>query len=67
MRKGKISKFFVQYLPLSRTGRKTKVKVWRIIKAILYKLKTGIQWKNLPMRQFFWIYKMQLEISILPL
>lgn len=53
MRKGKISKFFVQYLPLSRTGRKTKVKVWRIIKAILYKLKTGIQWKNLPMRQFF--------------
>jgi len=53
MTKSKISKFFVQYLEKARTGRKIKVKMWRIVKAILYKLKTGIQWEHLPMRQFF--------------
>lgn len=53
MTKSKISKFFVQYLDFARTGRKIKVPIWKIIKAILYKLKTGIQWKHLPMRQFF--------------
>jgi len=53
MSKSKISKFFVQYLQIARTGRKISVPLWRIVKAILYKLKTGIQWKHLPMRQFF--------------
>ena len=53
MRKGEISKFFVQYLNKATTGRKIKVQLWRIVNAILYKLKTGIQWSNLPMRQFF--------------
>jgi len=53
MRKGEISKFFVSYLPIPQTGRKLSVGLWRIVKAILYKLKTGIQWKHLPMRQFF--------------
>lgn len=53
MLKGQISKYFVKYLPEYQTGRKIKVKLWRIVKTILYKLKTGIQWENLPMRQFF--------------
>lgn len=53
MSKSKITKFFVQYLELAKTGRKISVPLWRIVKAILYKLKTGIQWKHLPMRQFF--------------
>ena len=53
MVKSKISKFFVQYLIKARTGRKISVPLWRIVKAILYKLKTGIQWQHLPMRQFF--------------
>jgi len=53
MTKSKISKFFVQYLEKATTGRKLSVRLWRIIKAILYKLKTGVQWHNLPMRQFF--------------
>lgn len=53
MTKGKINKFFVQYLYEYETGRPLKVKLWRIVKAILYKLKTGIQWRHLPMRQFF--------------
>ena len=61
MSKSKISKFFVQYLELARTGRKISVPLWRIIKAILYKLKTGIQWKYLPMRQFFGFTKYSWE------
>jgi len=53
MIKSKISKFFVQFLTKATTGRKVSVPMWRIVKAILYKLKTGVQWSNLPMRQFF--------------
>lgn len=61
MTKSKISNFFVQYLELARTGRKISVPLWRIIKAILYKLKTGIQWKHLPIRQFFGFTKYSWE------
>lgn len=53
MTKSKISKFFVQYIDQSTLGRPRRVKLWRIIKAILYKLKTGVQWRHLPMRQLF--------------
>ena len=53
MTKCEISKFFIQYLPKATSGRPIKVKMWRIVKAILYKLKTGIQWHELPMREFF--------------
>ena len=31
----------------------TKVKDYQVIQAILYRLKTGCQWRQLPMRQFF--------------
>ena len=31
----------------------TKVKVHEVVEAILYRLKTGCQWRQLPMRQFF--------------
>lgn len=30
-----------------------KVKQYQVIKAILHKLKTGCQWRELPMKQFF--------------
>ena len=53
MTKGKIRQFFVKYLPDYRTGRRVKVPLWKIVRAILYKLKTGIQWKNLPMKELF--------------
>lgn len=53
MTKAKINEYFVQYLPNPVRGRKLSVQKWRIVKAILYKLKTGIQWCNLPMREFF--------------
>ena len=31
----------------------TKVKVYQVVQAILYRLKTGCQWRELPMKQFF--------------
>ena len=31
----------------------TKVKVYQVVEAILYRLKTGCQWRLLPMKQFF--------------
>lgn len=61
MTKAKINEYFVQYLPNFEKGRKIKVPKWRIVKAILYKLKTGIQWCNLPMRQFFGFTKYSWE------
>lgn len=32
--------------------RKTKVPLWRIVKAIIYRLKTGCQWRELPVAMF---------------
>ena len=57
MRKSEISKFFVRYLKIKEIGRHLKVPLWKIVKAILYKLKTGIQWRYLPIRQFFGFMK----------
>ncbi|MEZ5196671.1 MAG: transposase [Bacteroidales bacterium] len=31
----------------------TKVKVYQVVESILYRLKTGCQWRQLPMKQFF--------------
>lgn len=36
------------HLNISPLRRKPKVKIWRIIKAIIYRLKTGTQWRALP-------------------
>ena len=41
------------YLSTTNLGRKPKVKLWKMIKAIIYRLKTGTQWRELPLRQFF--------------
>jgi len=53
----KLSKKFItnNLLPhLSQTslGRNLKVPLWRIIKAIIYRLKTGCQWRELPVGAF---------------
>lgn len=31
----------------------TKVKIYQVVEAIIYRLKTGCQWRQLPMKQFF--------------
>ncbi len=57
MDKVTINQLFIQLLPTPNVGRRCKVKYWRIIKAIIYKLKSGVQWRNLPMVQFFGRFK----------
>lgn len=53
MDKVTINRLLVQNLPQFNTGRKCKVKYWRVVKAIIYKLKSGVQWRNLPIVQLF--------------
>ena len=47
-----ITKNLLPHLSQTDLGRKPKVKLWRIVKAIVYKLKTGTQWRELPIKQF---------------
>ena len=53
----KLSKKFITqnllpHLSQSKLGRKTKVPLWRIIKAIIYRLKSGCQWREIPICAF---------------
>jgi transposase len=41
------------YLDFGKINNKTKVKEYQVITAILYRLKTGCQWRELPIKQFF--------------
>ena len=43
----------IPHLSSTKLGRKPKVKLWRIVKAIIYRLKTGVQWRELPLREHF--------------
>lgn len=48
------------YLKFGNDFNNTKVKNYQVIQAILYRLKTGCQWRELPMKQFFRVnYKWQ--------
>lgn len=47
-----ITKNLMPYLSQTNLGRKTKVPLWRHIKAIIHKLKTGTQWRELPIAAF---------------
>lgn len=48
-----INEKLVPYLSKGKRGPKCKFGLWRIIQAILYKLKSGTQWRELPLREFF--------------
>ncbi len=41
------------HLDFGKIHKNTKVKVYQVVEAILYRLKTGCQWRELPMKQFF--------------
>src|SRR5680860_770452 len=43
----------VLYLPKTKRGFKPKAPLYEIVNAILYKLKTGIQWEYLPVESLF--------------
>ncbi len=47
-----ITRYLLPHLNVSHLGRKTKVKRWKIIKAIIHKLKTGTQWREIPIANF---------------
>lgn len=47
-----ITENLLPYLSQTHLGRKTKVPLWRTVKAIIYRLKTGTQWRELPIAQF---------------
>jgi transposase len=47
-----ITENLLPYLKQTHLGRKTKTHLWRTIKAIIYRLKTGTQWRELPLAQF---------------
>ena len=48
-----INEKLVPHLSKGKRGPKCKFGLWRIIQAILYKLKSGSQWREPPLREFF--------------
>ena len=51
--KDTIERWIVPHLSVGRRGTKVSVELWRIVAAILYRLKSGCQWSMLPTEQFF--------------
>lgn len=47
-----INSLLLKHLPKSEKGRKPKIQLWRIVEMILYRLKTGCQWRELPVKLF---------------
>ena len=47
-----ITKNLLPYLSQTNLGRKTKIPLWKIVKGIIYRLKTGCQWRELPIPLF---------------
>lgn len=48
-----IENWILPHLSLGERGKAIKVEMTALIEAILYKLKTGCQWRQLPVKQFF--------------
>lgn len=48
-----IKRFIVPYLSVGARGSKIQVDVCLLVSAILYRLKTGCQWRELPVNHFF--------------
>ena len=48
-----IENWILPHLSLAERGKGSKVEMTTLIEAILYKLKTGCQWRQLPVKQFF--------------
>lgn len=47
-----INSLILKHFPKREKGRKPKIALWRIIEMILYRLKTGCQWRELPVKLF---------------
>ena len=51
--KDKIEAFIVPWLSKGKRGSKVGLEVWQIVWAIMYRLKSGCQWRMLPVGLFF--------------
>ena len=51
--KSMIEKWIVPYLSIGKRGAKAAVAISAIVRAILHRLKTGVQWRFLPLKAFF--------------
>jgi transposase len=51
--KDMIERWIVPHLLLGKRGFTRKVPLYQIVMLILYRLKTGCQWRHLPIKQFF--------------
>lgn len=47
-----ITRNLLPHLSQTNLGRKTKVPLWRIVRGIIYRLKSGCQWRELPISAF---------------
>src|SRR5678815_322626 len=53
-----ISRLIIPHLSLGKREGKFRVSKTAVVKAILFKLKTGCQWRQLPVASFFEGYKL---------
>ncbi|AFK04322.1 transposase IS4 family protein [Emticicia oligotrophica DSM 17448] len=53
LNKSTIEKWILPHLPIGERGFETTVPLIEIVECILYRLKTGCQWRELPTKQFF--------------
>lgn len=51
--KDTIEKWILPHLVTGKRGFNSKVPLYQIVMLILYRLKTGCQWRQLPVKQFF--------------
>jgi len=48
-----IEKEIIPHLPVSERGFKTQAPLYEIVNAIIYKMRTGVQWAFLPTNSLF--------------
>jgi transposase len=53
LNKDMIQHWILPHLTLGKRGFSSRVPIDQIVELILYKLKTGCQWRHLPIKQFF--------------
>lgn len=48
-----IEQYITPHLSKGKRGPESSVALWQLVQAILYRLKTGCQWRMMPLRSFF--------------
>jgi transposase len=66
LNKDMIEQRILPHLTLGKRSFSSKVPLYQILMLILYRLKTGCQWRQLPVKQFFSEQATKLAIPIQP-